>query len=51
MSKQKGVIFNKDLKAHKRKEFLKQAVYSVLAVALTVAIIIMGIYALVMPDR
>lgn len=51
MNKKSGVIFNKDLKAHKRKEFLKNAVYSVLAVALTVAIFLMGIYALVMPDR
>lgn len=51
MSKQKGVIFNEDLKAHKRKEFLKNAVYAVIAVALTVAIFLMGIYALVMPDR
>lgn len=50
MNKQKGVIFNKDLKAYKRKEFLKNAVYSVLAVALTVAIIFMGIYALLTPD-
>lgn len=50
MNKKSGVIFNKDLKKEKRKEFLKQALYTVISVALTVAIFVMGIYALLTPD-
>ena len=50
MSKQKGVLFNKDLKAQKRKGFLKNAVYVVACLAIMFATVAMFLYAMLTPD-
>lgn len=50
MSKQKGVIFNKDLKAQKRKDTIKNAVYVVACLAIMFATVAAFLYALLTPD-
>lgn len=50
MNKKSGVILNKDLKAQKRKDTIKNAVYVVACLVIMFATVAAFLYALLTPD-